>query len=151
KRNRSSPSILSRLNDPTTESIAGEFSMRKFSHLAAILALILSFGTICSIVAQDQKQTGSITGHVKIEVKPAPGVTIIVSQSESDVRKTVEQMFTRQAPVKVVTDSDGFYRVEGLAPGKYDVEPSSPTMVVSDDNDEVTVAEGSTTEGIDFG
>jgi protocatechuate 3,4-dioxygenase beta subunit len=135
----------------TSSCFAGEFSMRKLSNLAAILALILSLGTNCSILAQDQKQTGSITGHVKIDGKPAPGVTIIVSQSDPDVRKTVEQMFNRQAPVKVVTDSDGFYRVEGLPPGKYDVEPSSPTMVVSDDNDEIAVAEGSTTEGVDFG
>ena len=125
--------------------------MRKIFYLAAVLTLILSSAATSPSLAQDQKETGTITGHVKLNGKPAAGITIIVTQSVSDVRKTVEQMFSRPAPVKAVTDSDGFYRVEGLAPGKYDVEPASPTMVVSEDNpDEIVVAEGGTTENIDF-
>src|SRR5690242_11668644 len=125
--------------------------MRKISQFAAILAMILSFGSTSVSLSQDQK-TGTITGHVKIDGKPASGVTIIVTQKASDVRKAAEQMLTRPALFKAITDSDGSYRIEGLPPGKYSVEPASPTMVVSDDNpDEVAVAEGSTTEGIDFG
>ena len=130
-----------------------EVFMRNLARFAIMFSITLGFTGIAlsSHIAQDQK-TGTITGRVKLDGKPAPGVAVIAAPSSSDPAKTVEQMFNTSASLKATTDSDGVYRLEGVAAGKYRVAPFAPALVSLDANsaDEITVAEAADTDGIDF-
>jgi len=127
--------------------------VRNLTHLAIFLVVLLALKSAAptSAFAQDQK-VGSITGHVKLDGKPAPGITIIATPSSSDPAKAVEQMFNSSASMKTTTDSDGVYRLEGIPAGKYHVAPSAPALVSGDVNTtgNITVAEGAVAEGVDF-
>lgn len=127
--------------------------MRNLSSVAIILVLLFAlqgYGRPACL-AQTQKEAGSITGRVKLDGKPAKGITIIASPSVTDPAKAVEQMFNSSASIKATTDSDGVYRLEGIPAGKYHVAPSAPALVSADVNSgEITVAEGAAAEGVDF-
>ena len=127
--------------------------MRNLTHMAIFLVVLLALKSAAptAAFAQDQK-VGSITGHVKLDGKPAPSITIIATPSSSDPAKAVEQMFNSSASMKTTTDSDGVYRLEGIPAGKYHVAPSAPALVSGDVNNtgDVTVAEGAVAEGVDF-
>jgi len=127
--------------------------MRNLTSVALTLVLLLAvLSNRQACLAQTQKETGSITGSVKREGKPAPGVTVIATPSFSDPTKAVEQMLSPNASTKATTDSDGVYKLEGLAPGKYTVSPSASPLISANGNSstEVTVGEGATSDGIDF-
>jgi protocatechuate 3,4-dioxygenase beta subunit len=133
---------------------AGESFMRNLSSVAIILVLLFvsqGYGRP-TCLAQTQKEPGSITGRVKLDGKPAKGVTIIATPSVSDPAKFVEEMFKSSASMKATTDSEGVYRLEGVPAGKYHVAPSAPALVSADANStgEITVAEGAAAEGVDF-
>jgi len=102
--------------------------------------------------AQDQKDTGTITGIVTVDGKPARDIAVVATPSITDSAKIVESIVNKPATLKATTDSDGHYNFEGVAPGKYRVTPYAPTMVNSsmESEKEVSVGGGSTTEGIDF-
>jgi protocatechuate 3,4-dioxygenase beta subunit len=101
---------------------------------------------------QNQKDAGTVTGTVKRDGKPAPGITVIATRSPSDLAKSVEQMFSQAPSIKATTDSAGLYRIEGLAPGKYLITPSASPLISSSGNstNEVTVGEGDTVEDVNF-
>ena len=128
--------------------------MRKLISVAIIVAVLcLSQGFDRSAcLAQTQKEPGSITGHVKLDGKPARGIAIIATPSMTDAARVVEGLFNSSAPLKATTDSEGVYKLEGIPPGKYRVAPSAPELVGASANgaDEITVSEGDTLEGIDF-
>lgn len=128
--------------------------MRNFSSVAIILALLIvsSGHDRGACLAQTQKEAATITGRVKLDGKPAPGITVIAAPSSSDPAKTVEQMFNSSASLKATTDSDGVYRLEGVPAGKYHVAVSAPALVNAESNSggEIVVADGTTTDGIDF-
>jgi protocatechuate 3,4-dioxygenase beta subunit len=127
--------------------------VRNLTHLAIFLVVLLALKSTAATFAfaQDQK-LGSITGHVKLDSKPAPGITIIATPSSSDPAKAVEQMFNSSASMKTTTDSDGSYRLEGVPAGKYHVTPSAPALVSGDVNTtgDIMLAEGAVAEGVDF-
>ena len=127
--------------------------MRNLTHLTIFLVVLFALKSAAptSAFAQGQK-VGSITGHVKLDGKPAPGITIIATPSSSDPAKAVEQMFNSSASMKTTTDSDGVYRLEGVPAGKYHVAPSAPALVSGDVNatGDITVAEGAVAEDVDF-
>jgi protocatechuate 3,4-dioxygenase beta subunit len=128
--------------------------MRYLSSVAIMLALLFAlqgYGRPACL-AQTQKEPGSITGRVKLDGKPAKGITIIATPSVSDPAKAVEQMFNSSASMKATTDSEGVYKLEGVPAGKYHVVPSAPALVSADVNStgEITVAEGAAAEGVDF-
>ena len=127
--------------------------MRKLSSVILMIVLMLSlqaFGR-SAYCAQTQKEPGSITGRVKLDGKPAKGITVIASPSITDPTKMVEGMFSSSASIKATTDADGAYKLESLPPGKYRVAPSAPALVSADTNPgEITVDEGSAAEGVDF-
>lgn len=131
---------------------AGESLMRHLSFILIILAVLCTQSQRGTSFAQTQKEPGTITGRVQLDGKPVPSITIIATPSVSDPAKMVEQMFNSSGSLKATTDSDGIYRLEGMPAGRYRVAPSAPALVRVDVNatDEITVAEGSTTEGIDF-
>jgi len=128
--------------------------MRNLFSAAVILALLLVLqgSHLSSSLAQTKKETGTITGRVKLEGKPAPGITIIANPSATDPAKIVEQMFNSSATVKATTDSEGVYRLEGVPAGKYRLAVSAPSLVGTDNSSagEITVTEDSVIEGIDF-
>ena len=126
--------------------------MRKLSFVALILVLLLASQDQPAYSAQNQKEPGSISGHVKLDGKPAKGITVIASPSITDPAKLVEGMFSSSASIKATTDADGVYKLEALPAGKYRVAPSAPALVSADTNPagEITVDEGSAAEGIDF-
>jgi Carboxypeptidase regulatory-like domain len=66
------------------------------------------------------RPTGSISGHVTIGDKPAPGV-LIAAFAESPDRRPATQ---------ATTDNDGRYSLSGLAPGQYNVTALVPAFVV---------------------
>jgi len=127
--------------------------VRNLTHLSIFLVGLLALECAAPTAAftQDQK-VGSITGRVKLDGKPAPGITIIATPSSSDPAKAVEQMFNSSASMKTTTDSDGSYRLEGVPAGKYHVAPSAPALVSGDVNatGDIAVAEGAVAEGVDF-
>ena len=127
--------------------------MRTLRYAIILAALFLSFGhSPSSSFAQTQKEPGSITGRVKLDGKPARGITITATAAVSDAAGAVQEMFSSSASLKALTDSDGVYKLEGVPAGKYRVAPSAPALVSVDVKTagEITVSEGDTVEGVDF-
>src|SRR5438445_9372977 len=76
------------------------------STLASAVAVMAALGG----VAAAQGTTGSISGFVTDTTSAAlPGATVTVRQVETDQKRVV------------VTDAAGRYRVQALAPGKYEL------------------------------
>jgi protocatechuate 3,4-dioxygenase beta subunit len=126
--------------------------MRTLKYAVIILAaLFLSFGhSPPSRFAQTQKEPGSITGRVKLDDKPAKGITVIAIATASDATSAALEVFTPPTSVKAVTDSDGLYKLEGVPAGKYHVTASAPALVSADSYKLITVSESAAVEGVDF-
>jgi hypothetical protein len=91
------------------------------------------------------RPTGSISGHVAIGDKPAPGV-LIAAFGESPNRRPATQ---------ATTDNDGRYSLSGLAPGQYTVTALVPAFVVVGSSSvgpgkTVALALNETVESVDF-
>jgi len=91
------------------------------------------------------KPTGSISGHVTVGDKPAPGV-MIAAFAESPNRRPVAQ---------ATSDYDGRYALLGLAPGQYNVTALVPAFVVTGSSPTapgktVALALNETVESVDF-
>ena len=122
--------------------------------LRCLPALLLAFfGLTVSLFAQSAAQTsrisgGAISGRITIKDKGAGGVVV-------GVRKV-----NRSAPInnepftKITTDQDGYYRVNNLVAGSYEVFPSAPAFVVGGTNARrakaVIVGEDEPIDGINF-
>lgn len=126
--------------------------MRTISALSIAFLIYLPIDADPRYQAQTQKESGAITGTVKRDGKAASGITVIATPSMSDASKAVEQMLNPSTSIKATTDSEGVYRLEGLAAGKYSVSPSAAPLISSSGNSslEVTVGDGSTVEDINF-
>ena len=86
---------------------------------------------------------GTVSGRITIKDKPAPGVLVVL-------RKEGTSMFE---PVgRGVTEQDGVYRITNLAPGSYNVTPSTPAYVAADaaGRKSVVIGEDENVEGINF-
>lgn len=116
-----------------------------------LITLLLSLRPL-SVLAQDQKKTGTITGRVTVDGKPARDITITGVPSVTDPSKIAESFLNRPASLKATTDSDGRYTFEEVSAGKYKLTPFAPTLVSAslESETEVTVTGGNRTEGIDF-
>jgi protocatechuate 3,4-dioxygenase beta subunit len=91
------------------------------------------------------KATASIAGRVTIGDKPAPGVTVAVTNV------TPPQMLIGQT----VSDSEGKYRIAGLVPGQINVSAVAPTYVVPvspmfTSGQSFSLSADEAVEGIDF-
>ena len=126
------------------------------SLIRVVILLPLLFGmeslTRAAFLPQDSKETGAVTGRVLLDGKPTQGVIVIAEPSTSDPFKMAEQMLKPSSKLRAITDADGRYRFEALDAGKYRITPLTPTLVISegDEGKELTVAEGSTVEDINF-
>ncbi|HWO00036.1 MAG TPA: carboxypeptidase-like regulatory domain-containing protein, partial [Blastocatellia bacterium] len=130
-----------------------EESMRYLSRVTMFVALLLGASSVSWSAprGQDSKETGTITGRVTIDGKPAQGV--IVLAKGQDRREFVERMQTPSPSLRTSTDSDGIYRFDGLPIGKYMISVSAPALVSLEGpkgEKEVDVVADTTVEGIDF-
>ena len=132
----------------------GEEFMRYLTHVGMFFALLLPSPNSLAWSApraQDQKETGTITGRVTVDGKPAQGV--IVMASGSDPRDFVDRMQNPSNSLRVGTDSDGLYRFEGVPSGKYKITTSGSALVSLEGpkrEKEVTVVSDATVERVDF-
>ncbi|MFY9610372.1 MAG: carboxypeptidase-like regulatory domain-containing protein [Blastocatellia bacterium] len=129
--------------------------MRYLIRLAMSFALLLCGSSLAwsSSPAQDSKETGTITGRVTLDGKPAQGVIVVATGSPSYEGGMVEQIIKPSGSPKAATDSDGRYRLEGLPAGTYYITPSAPALVnLGADKLEtpVTITSDATVERIDF-
>jgi hypothetical protein len=78
----------------------------------------------CLATAQEQKANpvGSISGRVMIEGKAAAGIPVAAVAGQSVNR--------RDAAARTVTDNEGRYLLNGLAPGQYQVWALTPGFIV---------------------
>src|SRR5262245_15799440 len=127
-------------------------TMRKIGALSIAFLIYLPIYAEPRYQTQNQKESGAITGTVKRDGKAASGITVIATPSISDASKAVEQMLNPSTSIKATTNTEGVYRLEGLAAGKYSVAPSAAPLISSTGNSsiEVTVGDGSTVEDINF-
>src|SRR5215475_12485542 len=95
--------------------------MRTIAALSVAFLLYPQIPSETRAQSQTQKESGAITGTVKRDGKAASGIAVIATPSLSDATKAVEQILNRSTSIKATTDSEGVYRLEGLAPGKYSV------------------------------
>jgi protocatechuate 3,4-dioxygenase beta subunit len=132
-------------------ALAGDSQMRSIV-CAAVLLSLLSGIQPSSAWAQDPKETGTITGRVTLDGKPARDITVIGTPSITDSAKIVDSILNKPASLKATTDSDGRYKFEDVTAGKYKLVPFAPTLVGPslESGSDVTVTGGSSTEGIDF-
>ena len=101
--------------------------------------------------------TGSITGRVTLAGKPASNVTMILSRSTPDAFKNIASIFEAKPVNKTTTDTDGVYRFEQLAAGRYSVATYAPAYVAPPEPTSawppgrvINVAEGQAVEHEDF-
>ncbi len=127
--------------------------MRSLLRIAIFLALLFGFQSLTpsAFLAQDSKETGTITGRVLLDGKPAQGMVVMATPSMADPFKAVEQMLKPPTPLKAVTDADGRYRLEAVPAGKYAIAPSAPASVNTESGagKEVAVTDA-TIDDIDF-
>jgi protocatechuate 3,4-dioxygenase beta subunit len=142
------------LTFPGTASYALENSMRSLIRVAIFLALLFGMESLTrsAFLAQDSKETGTVTGRVLLDAKPTQGVIVIATPSTSDPFKMAEQMLKPSTKLRAMTDADGRFRFEALPVGKYHIAPSTPALVVTegDASKELTIAEAATIEDINF-
>jgi hypothetical protein len=130
--------------------------VRKLAHPVILLGLML-YAVVATSAAshiQDPKEaTGSITGLVTLDGKPAPGVIVMATPSSSATSGPLGGL----APptfLKTITDQEGRYRFTGLASDSYRVLPSAPALAAKSDARDgaklVEVADGQTVEGVSF-
>jgi protocatechuate 3,4-dioxygenase beta subunit len=128
--------------------------MRFLARLSIVLALMFGIESLArsTSLVQDSKETGTVTGRVLLDGKPAPGVIVMATPSLSDPAKIAEQMLKPSTSLKTLTDSDGHYRFEALPAGKYYIAPSAPTLISAETDaaKQLTVAEAATVEDINF-
>ena len=122
------------------------FSVR---YVPAVLFTILSLAVnVCAQTTTSQTTKtprGSISGRVTIKDKGAAGVSI-------GLRKDGINPF--EPYTKIVTDHDGYYRINNLSASAYEVYPSAPAFVIADNNNQknktVIVGDDETVENMNF-
>ena len=95
--------------------------------------------------AGKQTAAASVAGKVTIKGEPAAGIVVGLRSSQA----------AHFGPSLVATtDQDGKYRIAEVPPGKYEIAPSAPALVISDVNNSrghgVIINEGENIEGVDF-
>ncbi|MEK7829465.1 MAG: carboxypeptidase regulatory-like domain-containing protein, partial [Acidobacteriota bacterium] len=99
-----------------------------------------------------QKVPGTISGRVTAGSDPVAGVEVLLKQAGNQVADMLQSGPTTSA----TTDSDGWYRLTGVAPGSYRLVAYAPAFVIEGDNNPMTpgktvnLAEGENVENVNF-
>jgi hypothetical protein len=129
-------------------------ALRNLALSPVVGLLILMLLSIPLAASQDSKVSpGEITGSVTIDGRPAPNVTVIALSATGEPGDRLFQMMLRPPSARARTDQDGRYRLTNLAPGDYQVFPSSPSHTSEGASGEksIEVGEGKVVEEINFG
>ncbi|MEN3331757.1 MAG: hypothetical protein V7641_1122 [Blastocatellia bacterium] len=133
--------------------------MRAFIKLFTLTIFLFIFASPAQAQSSSTMQaSGSITGRVTLGGKAAPNVTVMLARSSPDALKSMSAMFEAKPVTRVTTDSDGVYRFEHLAAGRYSlstyalayVAPSEPRDGGLLAGRVINVAEGQAVENQDF-
>ena len=116
--------------------------------ILALLSLFVLCSALCLAQTPAREATASVTGHVTIRVKAAPGITIVATLRNS--------FFDNKTVAKTTTDEDGNYKLTGLTAGQFTILPLARAYVVAsgssykEASQSVNVAEGEAITKIDF-
>lgn len=100
-----------------------------------------------------QKTPGTISGRVTAGSDPVAGVEVMLKPSGNS---PVSDMLQSGPTISATTDSNGWYRLTGVAPGNYRLVAYAPAFVIEGDNDPlspgktVNVSEGENIENVNF-
>lgn len=109
------------------------------------LAALSLCSIVCSAQTPAKDTSASISGRVTVSGKPAAGITIVATVSNS--------FFDNKTVAKATTDEDGNYKLTGLAAGRFTILPLAKAYLVTGGSpykEGVNVAEGETITKIDF-
>lgn len=122
---------------------------------AAVFIMALTSAVLYAMAhpaAQQQKEdnpTGSISGRVTIEGKPAPDIVVMFMPSESSRKLDI-------ASAKAKTDREGLFQLTHVPAGSYRITAFTPAYIPETDRQffregkTVMLAEGESLEGINF-
>jgi protocatechuate 3,4-dioxygenase beta subunit len=122
--------------------------MRILQRLCLFLAVIFLCSAFCVAQTPAKEPTASVSGHLTVGGKPAPGIAVVATLSVS--------FFDNKTVAKATTDEDGNYKLAGLAAGRFTIVPLSKAYVVENagaykqPGQTVNVAEGEAITKIDF-
>ena len=97
---------------------------------ALALHTLVAFVLVCTALAvgatgqtaRPKEQPASISGRVRLEERGVSGITVALRPAEGGPGTNTV--------ARSKTDAEGFYRLNGVAPGRYYVQPSAPGYVV---------------------
>jgi uncharacterized protein (DUF2141 family) len=100
--------------------------------LPLLLSIALAVPVLCQISKAQSpdakvKPTGSISGRIMISGKPAAGIAVAVFSSEAGSNRRI-------SAAQTTTDSEGHYRLPGLAAGQYQVTALAPNLTDAEAN-----------------
>ena len=125
----------------------------RFSARYLFVVLLTTLSLPMLLVAQSASQAGSsktprgsVSGRITIKEKGVAGVVV-------GLRKN-EMVFPFEPFQKATTDPDGFYRINNVPPGNYEVLPSAPAYVTAERKDvrsrQILVGDDENVEGVNF-
>jgi protocatechuate 3,4-dioxygenase beta subunit len=132
--------------------------MRAAIKLFTLTIFLFTFASSTPAQSSSTMQaSGSITGRVTLGGKAVPNVTMMLSRATTDTFKNMSAMFQAKPVNRVMTDTDGVYRFEHLAAGRYSLATYAPAYVApSEPKDNwlsgrvINIEEGQAIEHQDF-
>jgi len=97
------------------------------SILIAAIVIVAASVANCQSAGPTQKATGSISGHIIVDGKAAAGIAVAAFSAEA---------IRRVPTTQVKTDSEGSFKLVGLAPGSYQVAILTGNLTSVDPNAE---------------
>ena len=95
--------------------------MRTSHRVILLLAVIIFCAYFCVAQTPAKEPTASVSGHVTIGTKPAPGISVVAMLSTS--------FFDNKTVAKTTTDEDGNYKLARLPAGRFTIVPCLKHML----------------------
>jgi hypothetical protein len=125
----------------------------RYSVLAILLFIAPNALLAHAQINEDKPATASVTGRVTFDNQPLSGVTVAL---EAPMNLGSGALNTQRPPVTAKTDSNGFYRLTGIAAGYYLVWPRAMAYVMPSEGvsgragKTVNLSDGEQVEAVDF-
>ncbi len=122
--------------------------MRILHAVVPFPAFVFLAAIFCIGQTPAKEPTASISGHVEINEKSAPGITVVATLNTS--------FFDNKTVAKTTTDEEGNYKLTGLPAGRLKVIPMAKALLMGtagkykQPGHDVNVAEGEAVTKIDF-